>query len=100
MIKIIQPIITFIIVLNLPYFSLPVSFLTNPMLVPAITAKTAWPKEYKSSSRIPHTILPLPATIAKSAIRTGVEHGEENTPPRIPAINAPIYPFLVLLEIK
>lgn len=31
---------------------------------------------------------------------TGVEHGEEKMPPRIPAMKAPTNPFLVFFEIR
>ena len=49
---------------------------------------------------MPHIKLPSPATMASSAIRTGVEQGEEKIPPRIPARKAPINPRFLLLEIK
>lgn len=46
-----------------------------------------------------HAILPLLATIPINTINTGVEQGDENTPPNIPAINAPMYPlFLFCLQ--
>ena len=57
------PITIFSIVLALPYFSLEESFCTKP--------------------------IDVPATIARRAISTGVEQGEEKTPPRIPAMKAP-----------
>ena len=42
---------------------------------------------------MPHKRFPSPATMARSAIKTGVEQGEEKMPPRIPARNAPIIPL-------
>ncbi len=81
--------------LALPYFSLCESFCTNPTDVPAITAKIPCPAEYKSNNRIPHKMLPLLATMASKAIKTGVEQGDEKIPPRNPAINAPINPLFV-----
>lgn len=86
--------------LSFPYFSLAESFCTKPTEVPAITVKVPWPMEYKRSKRVPHKILPLPATIAKSATSTGVEQGEEKTPPSIPAKNAPIKPRFLFFETK
>lgn len=49
---------------------------------------------------MPQIKLPLSATMASSAIRTGVEQGEEKMPPRIPARKAPINPRFLLLKIR
>lgn len=40
--------------------------------------------EYKSSINIPTIMFPFPATNAKIATSTGVEQGEDSTPPSIP----------------
>lgn len=92
--------IIFSTVLALPYLPLAESFCTNPMDVPATTARMPCPMEYSSNNSIPQRMLPLPATMAKSATSTGVAHGDENIPPRIPATNAPIKPFLLFFEIR
>lgn len=57
-----------------------------------------WPIEYRSIKRIPQNRLPSPATMASKAISTGVEHGEEKTPPRTPARKAPAKPRFLLLK--
>lgn len=49
---------------------------------------------------MPQSRLPSPATMARSAIKTGVEQGDEKIPPRIPARNAPTKPFLLFLPSK
>ena len=78
------------ILLAFPYFSFKVSFLTNPIEVPETITNTLCPAEYNRRSNIPHKSLPCPATTAKRTIRTGVEHGDEKTPPKTPAISEPI----------
>ena len=57
-------------------------------------------EEYKNISKIPQNRFPFPATIASKAINTGVEHGDEKTPPNIPATNAPIVPLALLFDNK
>lgn len=98
--KIRAPITIFSTVLALPYFSLEESFCTKPIDVPATIARIPCPIEYSSNNIIPQRMLPLLATMASSAIRTGVEHGEEKMPPRIPAMNAPTKPFFVFFEMR
>ena len=94
------PITIFNTVLALPYLSLEESFCTKPIDVPATTARIPCPIEYRSNSSMPQRILPFPATMASNAISTGVEQGEEKIPPRIPAMKAPINPFLVFFEMR
>lgn len=56
--------------------------------------------EYKSIRNIPNSIFAFPAIIARSTIKIGVEQGEENNPPKIPAKSAPINPRFLPLVIK
>ena len=76
--------------LNVPYLLLEVSFVTKPTDVPAAITRTLCPIEYNSKSSNPLAILPSFATIESNTISTGVEHGDENIPPRTPATKAPI----------
>ena len=80
------------------YFSLALIFWTNPTDVPATITKVLCPREYINISRMPQNRFPFPATIASRAINTGVEQGEEKTPPRTPAIKAPINPRFLLFD--
>lgn len=82
------------------YFSFPFSFRTKPTEVPATSTSMLWPKEYKSMSTIPKRKLPSPATIARSAMRTGVEQGDAKIPPKMPAMKAPINPLCLFLPKK
>jgi hypothetical protein len=87
-------------VLALPYLSLEESFCTKTIDVPATIARIPCPIEYSNNSSISQRMLPFPATMASRAMSTGVEHGEEKMPPRIPAMKAPTNPFLVFFEIR
>ena len=84
------PNIYFNTILKTPYFFVLINFLIVPTDVPATIIKKLYPIEYINNKTIPHAKLPLLATSASSTTSTGVAHGEENIPPKIPAITAPI----------